>query len=224
MVDLSARRAEAQAELERIEIEQASALLDGGRPQKGQGDATRLRNEIGVIDRAEGIATERERHAAEQARLAGVAAEKQALAEDYAIYLETVEAIQDHERRLVARLGMALTMSERIARRIRRITDGRVPSGASPLEVERRLARYLDSVMSSVPGRRHRLGHLSWRAAGLDKAADDQRLKEERVMAGALGNLIDGITPRPKTDALQIEDKTNDRIKLNGTDDSNSKQ
>jgi hypothetical protein len=204
MIDLHQRRRELEAEIEATERAQAEAMLDGGRPQKLQGDLTRAKNELHALTRAEGIQADRNRELAEHQRLARKAMLQSELAALEIEYYDVIERIEMNLRNVVDGLNQAFDLAKRMEKTAHLITGSTTPTALGS-ELPKRLARRLAALMGAVKGHSIRLGHLHWTNTGLHRAEDDWRVKEQKAIQSQLAPIIAGALPKPREKLLQIE-------------------
>jgi hypothetical protein len=201
--DLSARRAEAEAELQALRVARGKALLDG-REFAHQTRITVLEQFIEASTAAEGVSAERQREADEIRRLQRVADLRSELAGLRDERLERFELLEMNVRNAVDNINAILSINARMAKVAHLISDAPIPTPLHQVDLVERIAGRLSGMLSTIKGYHQRFGHFTWFSTGLYSSKDSWAEKERRLLDAHLEPLISGATPKPKEEPLMI--------------------
>lgn len=167
-MDISARRADIEAELAELRRQQASEYLDNGKPSKAQGTISRLQNELSTLDQAEGLLGERARAEAERQRQTRLANLRAKIALSEKARLDGIAEAEAATRALLAAWEKVRGVSREIAKLAPHVELKSVGGGLSPTEFERRMGRYTAAVLAQYDKKRKHFGHISFPWTGYD--------------------------------------------------------
>jgi len=184
---LSERISAAEAKLSGLRARRGSALLDGESIDAGEVSA--LEQEIAALQDAQGEVVRRERAAAWQAREAFLSKEQSRLREVFAKYLKDWSEAEKYERAYAAKVAeIKAGHAEMVA--IAHELEGKVPSTLAPLGLATRIGNYITAVLSSIPGHRHRIGHLELHQSHT-KPGDSWSEAEARLLQETIDKLTE---------------------------------
>lgn len=157
------------------------------------------RREIAIIESAiagldmELGTRERDRRAAEaEQRRSQWFDQRQQLVDAEEQRLAEIEDAEAATRALADAISRIIGINKRMIVLARDLSSTKkVPSALNEMELVNRIARRIAAVMSTVPGRRHRFGHIEWHYTGQLEPEDSWRTAEESYIAReVLGPLL----------------------------------
>jgi hypothetical protein len=205
MTHLAQRRSEIETEIEGLKRERGEGKLDG-RPVDGESAAIlRLQIELDSLTEAEGVQADRQRDAAEAARLARVAELRSELAGLWERRLEVI-SMKEMCCRNAADLGNEeLAINKQMLKLAHLISGGPAPTPMAPSETEMRASCRMAGVFSQLKGQSYqKFGQFAWLSIGLYRPTDEWVEKEKRLLGPHLEPLIAGAVPKVKERVLMI--------------------